>query len=973
MSQTMSFNYTAAKVTYTINTTGYYDIDAFGAQGGSRFGQTGGLGGEADGIVFLPAGTVLTIIAAGQGTSGGGGGGSAESNGDPGGSSIGGNGMGGSGGGGRAAGGGGGGLLSDGGNGHVSGAASAGAGGSAATGSAIGGGGFYLAHSTGTPGGFGGGGEAANYNDDFSSYTAGGGGGGYSGGSGGYGVPTVEDGGSEGAGGGGTSYATPSALNVRYVAGTQTNNGHVTITQVTRPITSYTARDAAGLNAALQAIDLGGAFSAPNTSYTINLTADITLDQQLVALNLASGDTLSIEGNGHTLDGAGTYNGIFDYSGSVAIDDLAINDTKASGGSGSGGGAGLGGGLFIGYRGDAKLTDVTFSGDSAVGGAGLAISAGGGGLEGGNGNGGSGGGGGVGLAASSNSTVPGSGGGIVQGAAGGGGGAGSTGFYGGAAGGAGGYGGVAGTERYGFAAGGGGVGGLSGNENENGGAGGFGGGGGQGGVSSFGTSTGEAGGFGGGGGGGTDGGAGGFGGGGAGGSGGPGGAGGFGGGAGTASLGGGGGLGAGGAIFVESGGYLSFAGGGETGGSVTGGAGHNAGSAFGAGLFLQGNQQVTLIATVAQPLMISDVIADQTGSDQPAGGGAPTGYSADGTPNAGAGQLLIQGAGVVTLSAANTFVGGVTVESGTLELANATAAGSGAISFVRGHPATLRIDAHDAPANTIRGFLPGDTIDLANFPDGYSVGLFPGNSLVVSGIDQSSGVGSTDVLQFDPAQNFGGASFQLADDTRGGTAVTVTGIACFCRGTRIATERGEVAVEELVVGDRVVTVLDGAVAARPVRWIGRRSYAGRFLAANPGVHPVRFRAGSLGGGLPRRDLLVSPEHAMFLDGVLVPAHLLTTGTTIVRERGLQRVDYFPRRARRARRAAGRGRADGELPRRRQPRRLPQRVGVRAALPRRAGAGRVLRAAGDGGLRVTEGYGLEAIRRRLPGADALRVA
>jgi hypothetical protein len=69
-------------------------------------------------------------------------------------------------------------------------------------------------------------------------------------------------------------------------------------------------------------------------------------------------------------------------------------------------------------------------------------------------------------------------------------------------------------------------------------------------------------------------------------------------------------------------------------------------------------------------------------------------------------------------------------------------------------------------------------------------------------------------------------------------------------------------------------------------------YAGRFLAANPNVHPIRFHAGSLGTGLPRRDLLVSPEHAMFLGGVLIPARCLVNGSTIVQERGLERVDYF---------------------------------------------------------------------------------
>ncbi len=122
------------------------------------------------------------------------------------------------------------------------------------------------------------------------------------------------------------------------------------------------------------------------------------------------------------------------------------------------------------------------------------------------------------------------------------------------------------------------------------------------------------------------------------------------------------------------------------------------------------------------------------------------------------------------------------------------------------------------------------------------------------------------------------------DDTEANTSV-----ACYCHGTRILTYQGEVAVEHLRIGDALVT---GSGALRPVQWIGRRSYAGRFLAANPAVQPVRLRAGALGDGLPHRDLLVSPEHAMFLDGLLMPAHCLVNGTTIIRERERDRVDYI---------------------------------------------------------------------------------
>ena len=103
------------------------------------------------------------------------------------------------------------------------------------------------------------------------------------------------------------------------------------------------------------------------------------------------------------------------------------------------------------------------------------------------------------------------------------------------------------------------------------------------------------------------------------------------------------------------------------------------------------------------------------------------------------------------------------------------------------------------------------------------------------------------------------------------------------------TACGGLPVEGLAIGDTLVTA---SGQHRPIKWIGRRSYAGRFLAANPNLQPIRFHAGSLGDGLPRRDLLVSPEHAMVLDDLLIPARCLVNGSTIVQEHGLQRIDYY---------------------------------------------------------------------------------
>ncbi len=111
---------------------------------------------------------------------------------------------------------------------------------------------------------------------------------------------------------------------------------------------------------------------------------------------------------------------------------------------------------------------------------------------------------------------------------------------------------------------------------------------------------------------------------------------------------------------------------------------------------------------------------------------------------------------------------------------------------------------------------------------------------------------------------------------------------CFARGTHIRTVRGEVAVEMLRPGDRVATQVGGT---RVVRWIGHRHVR---IAAHPrpwDVRPVRVRAQAFGPGQPERDLWLSPDHAVFAEGLLVPVRYLVNGATIVQE-AAEDITYF---------------------------------------------------------------------------------
>ncbi len=129
---------------------------------------------------------------------------------------------------------------------------------------------------------------------------------------------------------------------------------------------------------------------------------------------------------------------------------------------------------------------------------------------------------------------------------------------------------------------------------------------------------------------------------------------------------------------------------------------------------------------------------------------------------------------------------------------------------------------------------------------------------------------------------------------------SIVDVPCFSAGTLIATPDGDVAIETLSAGDKVVTLDHGP---QPIRWIGARALDRSEFALNPKLRPIRIAAGSLGSNLPRRDLLVSPQHRMLIrssiavrmfesEEVLVPAHKLVGIPGVTVEETAQSVVYF---------------------------------------------------------------------------------
>lgn len=103
---------------------------------------------------------------------------------------------------------------------------------------------------------------------------------------------------------------------------------------------------------------------------------------------------------------------------------------------------------------------------------------------------------------------------------------------------------------------------------------------------------------------------------------------------------------------------------------------------------------------------------------------------------------------------------------------------------------------------------------------------------------------------------------------------------CYLAGTAIATPAGEVAVEDLTPGDRVLTA-DGREVA--VQWLGIQPVAPRFADPQK-VNPICIKAGAIAENVPARDLFVSPDHAVEISGVLYNANALVNGRTIFQQR-----------------------------------------------------------------------------------------
>ncbi|MBB2200558.1 Hint domain-containing protein [Gluconacetobacter tumulisoli] len=278
------------------------------------------------------------------------------------------------------------------------------------------------------------------------------------------------------------------------------------------------------------------------------------------------------------------------------------------------------------------------------------------------------------------------------------------------------------------------------------------------------------------------------------------------------------------------------------------------------------------------------------------------------------------GGGLIGVGAATSL----TVDGGILEL-EGNVIGVGALSTVTVGPAggeikvdptglslgvlNVPVDFVDAngnptttiPANFVMDFPPtvnvlGQVVPLTSISASYDVAT--NTTTIGDGVSLLGllGAGRTITLQGDPFNLkgtgtahkglFGNITSYSKSFTQSDGANGI--ITCFLPGTLIATPDGTCAVEDMRIGDAVLAHVEGRDVVRTIIWVGMQ----RVTAAGRDEYPVRIRKDAFAEGMPVKDLLVTPEHCLYVDGRMIPARMLVNGRSIIVETSLSSFDVY---------------------------------------------------------------------------------
>jgi len=250
--------------------------------------------------------------------------------------------------------------------------------------------------------------------------------------------------------------------------------------------------------------------------------------------------------------------------------------------------------------------------------------------------------------------------------------------------------------------------------------------------------------------------------------------------------------------------------------------------------------------------------------------------------------LTVASGGSLQIDAGGALIGLASLAPGASATLDGNAGGTvnlGGNGYTR-----LTLTGTTSPTSIISGFngespSASDQIILRDIPRSQIIGVdFPDDDHVEFVLS-----GDRRLRMTVPGAGKKPARYDLSDGPGNSTIFAV----CFLAGTLIRTPEGERAVETIAPGDLVYVYHNGCQEVQRVTWVGQRSVecteSARF---EPTDYPVRVSAGALGDGVPYKDLLITPEHCLYLDGALIPARMLVNGRSITHDTSLTRYSYY---------------------------------------------------------------------------------
>lgn len=328
-------------------------------------------------------------------------------------------------------------------------------------------------------------------------------------------------------------------------------------------------------------------------------------------------------------------------------------------------------------------------------------------------------------------------------------------------------------------------------------------------------------------------------------------------------------------------------------------------SAGGAGVTFTGDITDTLsfapsLASVANPYFVtakdganvtvdvsSTVLAALTGSSFTANGGT----------------INITGDNAISALSGNSYTieNGGTINLGTLSTSEISALGGSTITFGDGGGTLVITPASGVTLLTfsnIHGFgNTGSTIEIpgsgkvtnATYDSTSKTTSITTDTGITVKVSGDYTISNNSLYQ----QESGGNLYISASPTNslGTSAVLV----CFLSGSMIRTSKGDVAVEDIQIGDQVVTFdwRNNQDVIRPVIWTGKGHCKVRFdLPDDEAGWPVRVIKNAISDGVPYKDMLITAEHCLFFRDRFVPVRMLVNGVSIFYDKSITSYDYY---------------------------------------------------------------------------------